>query len=722
LETQNQTTQMIHRLIFLLSILFTGQALFARQVPIEEAKHAALQFYSERVKLNGSTDRNSLFHITGTFITEKDNLPVYYIFNINDKGFVIVSADDAVTPVFAYSFEGTFSRQNPAPQFTEWMGQYTRQICYARKMNTVPLSSADSAWSHLLNPGSSLDLPQKTIQDVEPLISSNWDQPFPYNGMCPADPAGSNGHAIAGCVPVAMGQIMYYYRWPDHGIGSYTYFDSTYGNQHVSFDSTWYRWNNMKDRISTSDTGIAQLLYHLGVSVDLKYGPSSSGMYNHKAAYALRTYFKYSPETSYIYRDSTNMDWDSLIIAHLNRKMPLYYAGWSVPNVEGHAFVCDGYQGNYFHFNFGWSGTDNGYYYPDSITPGGDNFDLAQELIINIYPDTINYSYPPYCSGTTTLTYDQGSLTDGSGPVRDYRTGTDCSWLITPQTAIDSISKITLTFDGLATNPGDSVTVYDGPDMTAPVLASYSGITTPLPISSTGNKMFIKFRAQGNVPDSGWSANYSTTLPVFCSGQKTITADTADITDGSLRFNYNNNSLCRWLIMPASGKKPLTIYFRSFDTEPLKDVLKILDPVSHDTLAIISGHYTPSALPDSVTSPSGQMFIIFSTNSSVTAEGFELYYPKSTLGIIEKSLMTDLKVFPNPAYDRINVSFQCNHPTHLEMTLSSIQGQPLVVKNTICTEGINLLNIPVDVPSGLYLLRLQNENTCETYKIVITKQ
>lgn len=285
---------MAHRLIFFLSVLISGQGLFAKQVSIEDAKHAALQFYSERLTQKNYSDHFPL-HISESYIISDENLPVYYIFNVNEKGFVIVSADDAVPPILAYSFEGIYSEENPAPQFTAWVEQYLHQIIFARKTNAIPFSSTISAWNHLLNADSSSILPRKGIQDVQPMITSNWNQPFPYNEMCPADLAGSNGHAITGCVPVAMGQIMYYYRWPDHGLGSYTYFDSTYGIQHVSFDSTWYRWNNMKNTITTSDTGIAQLLYHLGVSVDLKYGPSSSGMYNHKAAYALRTYFKYSP-------------------------------------------------------------------------------------------------------------------------------------------------------------------------------------------------------------------------------------------------------------------------------------------------------------------------------------------------------------------------------------------------------------------------------------------
>jgi hypothetical protein len=307
--------------------------------------------------------------------------------------------------------------------------------------------------------------------------------------------------------------------------------------------------------------------------------------------------------------------------------------------------------------------------------------------------------------------------------VHNYLPGADCSWLIDPQTFTDSISKITLNFDRFETNQGDLVTVYDGPDTTSPVLGVYSGATVPSSVSSTGNKMRISFRSSGGTAAAGWSANYSTTVPVWCSGQKTITADTADITDGSLHFNYQNNSNCRWMIKPASGKKPLTVYFKSFDTEPVQDVLMLIDPDSQVTLATISGHYSPPVLPDSVSSPSGKMLIIFSTNSYVTADGFHLFYPRSSIGIIEKSMFTGLNIFPNPVHDQINVDFWCTEATRMEMTLYSIQGQPLSVINTFCFSGRNQLSMPVsNVPSGIYLLRLQNEITNETYKIIITNQ
>jgi hypothetical protein len=69
------------------------------------------------------------------------------------------------------------------------------------------------------------------------------------------------------------------------------------------------------------------------------------------------------------------------------------------------------------------------------------------------------------------------------------------------------------------------------------------------------------------------------------------------------------------------------------------------------------------------------------------------------------------------------VDFWCARATRLEMTLSSIQGQPLSIKSTFCPSGRNQLDMQLShVPSGIYLLRLQNEVSNETYKIVIKNQ
>jgi hypothetical protein len=54
-----------------------------------------------------------------------------------------------------------------------------------------------------------------------------WDQIWPYNMYCPIDTSINNpingrfhGHYPAGCVAVAVAQILRYYRYPENGKGS----------------------------------------------------------------------------------------------------------------------------------------------------------------------------------------------------------------------------------------------------------------------------------------------------------------------------------------------------------------------------------------------------------------------------------------------------------------------------------------------------------------------
>lgn len=46
----------------------------------------------------------------------------------------------------------------------------------------------------------------------------------------------------------------------------------------------------------------------------------------------------------------------SLIYLDLDNERPVIIGG------GGHAYVCDGFDGDYVHYNFGWEGLYNGYY------------------------------------------------------------------------------------------------------------------------------------------------------------------------------------------------------------------------------------------------------------------------------------------------------------------------------------------------------------------------
>ncbi len=89
----------------------------------------------------------------------------------------------------------------------------------------------------------------------------------------------------------------------------------------------------------------------------------------------------------------------------------MYYSGYS--SAGGHAFVCDGYQEEYFHFNFGWGGSQDGFYTLLSVN----GFNDGQGAVFDTYPGS---NYPYYCTGDHVLTNINGSITDGSGPLNDY--------------------------------------------------------------------------------------------------------------------------------------------------------------------------------------------------------------------------------------------------------------------------------------------------------------
>ncbi|MEI6682742.1 MAG: C10 family peptidase [Bacteroidota bacterium] len=712
---------MVKKLCFGLILMLSGMAGFGKEVPVETAKVAGISFYYERINQFRPVALADI-RVAGTCYQRVSGVTVYYIFNMEPSGYIAVSADDAVVPVLAYSFEGAYSRDTEPAQFTAWMKQYEEQISHARAEKLAATPPVASLWQKYSKTTELTDLSaRRTMHNaVAPLIISNWDQGVPYNEQCPADAAGPGGHTLVGCVPVCLGQLMYYYRWPQTGTGAYSYTDPVYGVISADFGASVYDWNNMTNTSTISNPGIAKLLFHLGVSCDLVYGPTASGMYNHKAAYALRTFFSYSPQTQYVFRDSTNLNWDSILIAHLNRKMPLYYAGWSVPNINGHAFVCDGYQDTaYFHFNFGWSGQNNGYFYTNNLTPGGNNFKLAQEVIINAFPDTLHYTYPSYCAGETHLTTLSGSLTDGSGPVSNYQPSSGCSWLIDPQPANDSVSSITLTFNNINTKPADHVQVYDGASATAPLLADLSGDTVPQPITGTKNKMFLRFGSNGGAGAPGWFATYKVKIPVWCTGTTTIKADTAVVTDGSMGFDYHNNSICRWILQTNSGK-PLTINFRRFDTEPGKDILSIYDLGNNVKLKEISGHYDSGNLPDTVTSPSGKMMLIFMTNASITGSGWEIFYPLTHLGTGEIQALQDLKIFPNPAGKEIEVQYFLQGAGRVNYRLSDMTGELLLNSSASGKTGNNHDRIDISsLAPGIYLLNIVSDQSTQTRKIVV---
>lgn len=676
-------------LIFAISTLISG----AQEVDFNIAEKLASEFMGARSSKNIVVQENDSYSINDK------GQAVYHVINFYPKGYVIVAGDYRVVPVLAYSMNSTCPENGNNPAFYWWMQRYINEIGYIRQQELLAKGGVLNMWTDYL----AGNIPQPKVQ-LEPLLTTTWNQGTYYNEFCPADAGGPDDKCLTGCVATAIGQLMNYFRWPQNGNGFYTSEDTVYGTLSVDYSSAEYLFNEMAVDLSRSNPETAELIYNIGVSVDMHYGPSGSGMNNHKAAYTMKTFFSYVDSTQYIFRDSVNLNWDSVMIAHLDQKLPMYYAGWGDTNyVSGHAFVCDGYQDtSYFHFNWGWGGNYDGFFYTNNLTPGGSNFTLMHELVINMYPEG---TYPYYCSGTDTLRSLDGTIDDGSGPLFDYKNNTDCSWLIAPN---DSISKIKLNFLRLNTETAnDIITIYDGKDATAPVLGTYSGSTLPNEIQSTGKTVFIHFLSDGANFEDGFLLTYEAVTYSYCSPLVTLTAESDTISDGSDHYQYQGNVFCRWKIEPSSGD-PVLLGFLDFELDST-DYVRVID----HTNAQILDEFRGDALPPNVYSGNGTITIYFKTSATAHADGFRAWYRTSPASI-DENFDVQWQLFPNPAETEFSIA---GLDGNAQILVFDLRGSLLYSFENTLQSNI----FTVDISSweqGLYLIEVTNENTSSTFKLI----
>lgn len=704
-------------LIIIITAFTAISAIANNSVTEKEAKQVARNFYYERVNQTKEISLEKIL-VKEINLISNESHDLYFAVNLQD-GFVLVSAYKNIFPVLAYAFDGAFANPEKQENVSAWLSQYERQIAHAIETDAPALPETAATWEKYLDEDFT-SKPIEPISNVEPMLISTWDQGLYYNGQCPADPNGTGGHCVTGCVATTLGQLLYYFRFPQSGTGSYSYEHPDYGTISANFAEADYDYNQMMNVLDAPNPEVAELIFHLGVACDMVYGPQSSGMYNHKAAYALRTFFKYSPETEYVYRDSTTMDWDSLMVTHLDQKIPMYYAGWSVPNLYGHAFIVDGYQEDHFyHFNWGWGGSYDGYFYTEALTPGGNNFNLAQELIVNAFPDTINHTYPDFCEGDKTFTFKGGTITDGSYPVYDYQNNANCQWLIDPQNETDSVTSISLSFQRFELESEmDIVHVYDGETTNDPLLGTFTGNDIPGQLTSSGNKMLIRFTSdeQGEAP--GFFATFESNQPTWCNGTTVLLDQEGEFSDGSQSFFYNNSSTCMWQIMPANASS-VTLYFNNFDTEAGQDHVKIYDTETMELLADYSGYYPPDSPPPPVTSPSGKIFFLFHTDEDGRAEGWEAGYYSNLVNIDEHTADQIFHVFPNPAKHMVFVDGLIEGESIQKAELIDTFGK-LAKTTSGKNSGISTLSIDVSgIPRGMYFLRIHSTDHIQTSKIFI---
>ncbi|MBN2680943.1 MAG: C10 family peptidase [Bacteroidales bacterium] len=693
---------MTNSFFFLITLLILVNTSYSQSIDLLSAEKAAITFLSDRNK-----DLSEL-SVQDAYSVKKDDITVFHVVNFKENKFVILSADQRFFPVLAYSFNSVCPEENQAPAFVWWMNNYSNQISSSLKSGNFVENNNNLLWKYLIE-NKTLDGRFTPTRSIDPLLTSRWNQDKWYNGMCPVDNAGPGGRTLAGCVAAAIGQVMNYYRHPQTGTGFYSYEDANYGVQEVDFSAQTYNWDAMGTEIEFFNDEIAKLLYNIGVSVDMVYGPSGSGMYNHKGAYTMRNFFDYLDETRYYFRDSIdeNFDWVDTLIMQLDNGMPIYYAGWSDTIYQsGHAFVCDAYQDtSFFHFNWGWGGAYDGFFNIENLSPGGANLNLNHEMIAYSYPKT---NYPHYCDGLKILNTYRGAIDDGSGPLFNYESNSDCSWLIAPG---DSVSSISLNFLKFNLHNTDVLYVYEGSDETGNLLGAFTGSDLPASLQIDGNELFLHFLSDSDNQAEGFLVEYVSEIPVFCTMTLQNFYNASDtVNDGSGIYEYYNEAYCRWNIQPTDAENIL-ITFTELNTEDGPDYLRIFD----NTNNVLVDTFTGNVLPEPFIVYSSQLRFTWRTNKTQRGGGWTINYESNVSAINENSSEPFIAFYPNPVVDFLNIT-SSSDVASLQLIISDMQGRMLLRKDLKGgNESIDLS----EFSAGIYLLHFNYNTGTVVKKLVV---
>lgn len=220
------------------------------------------------------------------------------------------------------------------------------------------------------HPQYSLGAALEGLPVIQPLLGGiRWNQSAPYNDLCPTN-------TPVGCVATAMAQVLYYYRYPEHGFNHKSY-DQGGVHHSVDFENTYYQWDKMYDIYDqrhpnpAGNAAVAELSYHCGVSVSMSYAPGGSGAYLETVPHALKKYFGYNSNANVRTRGSyTYEEWVQVLVDELEAGRPIIFAA---DNQDvGHCFVLDGInKEGLFHVNWGWGGYYNGYFDVGILNPDG---------------------------------------------------------------------------------------------------------------------------------------------------------------------------------------------------------------------------------------------------------------------------------------------------------------------------------------------------------------
>lgn len=214
------------------------------------------------------------------------------------------------------------------------------------------------------------------------------------------------------------------------------------------------------------------------------------------------------------------------------------------------------------------------------------------------------------CGGVFT---DSGYLENNYGPNESNIT-TICS---------DLGEQVNVNFNAFDTEAGmDIMSIYDGNDISAPLIGEYSGTNSPGLVSSTDSCITFVFNSNAAVENEGWQANISCG-DLIIPGSNTTTCYGVFYDSGGVQGDYSNNENSITTVCPDTPEECITVNFTHLNLENPFDVINVYD--GNDINAPLLESYTGNNT-QSTTSSTGCLTLEFSSDGSVVMSGWEAYF------------------------------------------------------------------------------------------------
>lgn len=318
-------------------------------------------------------------------------------------GFILVSGSYDLRPVLAYSFESSWNTGGSEQEIFHTLMRFDlgNRLDFAA-FSDKNKAKNQQAWRNFLAGNVAKtrfeQWPPAGTTPTGGWLFANWTQNAPYNAMCPIDP-NTNTRSVNGCPATAMAMILncledikgtrlsdaddYYHNfgagnkfwidndWQAHG---FPYFDSL----NLYLDTLE---NNYLGNKPISNSEKAAINFACGVALKQVYSSSVSGTWGIEQAAAAWQRFGFT-ESRLVYDSDTTLSSD--LAENIKQGWPAHLGLVDPPVSVGHNVVVDGYNTDeFYHFNFGWGGSANGWYtMPPASAPY--NLTVIEGIVLDI--------------------------------------------------------------------------------------------------------------------------------------------------------------------------------------------------------------------------------------------------------------------------------------------------------------------------------------------------